>query len=74
MTTRLAKQQLCKCSTLFLNISLPLMLKFLISRFVEDVNTRQRLSISFFSSTSKQSFRSQLKKNWPTFDELNKME
>ena len=74
MTTRLAKQQ---HSTLFLNIlniSLPLMLKFLISRFVEDVNTRQRLSISFFSSTLIQSFRSQRKKNWPTFDELNKME
>ena len=48
--------------------------KYLISRhsFVEDVSTRQRLFL--FSRTSGQSFRIQLYKNLPTFDELNEME
>ena len=47
---RLAKQQLCTCITLFLHISLPSLQDYnvkIISRFVEDVKTRQRLSPSF---------------------------
>ena len=47
--------------------------KCLISRFVEDVNTRRRLSFSF-SWTLVQSFRIQLHKKLPTSDELNEME
>ena len=37
---------------------------------VEDANTRQQLA--FFSWTSIQSFRTQLQKKLPTFDEMNK--
>ena len=46
--------------------------KCLISRFVENVNARQRFL--FFPWTSIQSFRIQLQKQLPTFDELNEME
>ena len=45
--------------------------KCLISRFVQDVNTRQRLSYSF-SWTLIQSFRIHLQKNLPTFYELTR--
>ena len=45
----------------------------LISRFVEDGNKKTK-TFFFFSSTLMQSFRIQLQKNLPTFDELNEME
>ena len=48
---RLAKQQLCTCITLFCTIlcrhCTTTTWKCLISRFLEDVNTRQRISFSF---------------------------
>ena len=64
---RLAKQQLGTCITLFCTFlcrhCTTTTWKCLISRFVEDVNTRQRLSLSSsFSWTSIQSFRIQLQK------------
>ena len=50
---RLAKQQLCKCITLFCTFfsrrCTTTTLKCLISRFVEDVNTRQQLTFSFLN-------------------------
>ena len=48
--------------------------KCLISRFVEDVNTRPATTFFFSFWTLTYSFRIQLQKNLPTFDELNKLE
>ena len=45
----------------------------LISRFVEDVSTRQQLPFSFPDSVM-QSFGIQLRQNLPKFDELNEMD
>ena len=61
----LKKQQLCTCIMLFVHFfyrrCTATTWKFLISRFVEDVNTRQRLSFSFPELWCV-SFRIQLKK------------
>ena len=62
---RLTKQQHCTCITLFCTFLCrhytTTTWKYLISRFVEEVNTRQRLSF-FFSWTLMQSFRIQRQK------------
>ena len=84
---RLAKEQLCTCITLLFCTFLcrhcsTTTWKFLISRFVENVDTRQRpgagdrlaKTLFFFSWTSIQSFRFQLQKKMATFDELKEME
>ena len=47
---RLAKQQLCTCITLFVHFfcySTTKTWKYIISRFLDDMNTRKRLSFSF---------------------------
>ena len=75
---RQAKEQLCTCITLFFTLlcrhCTTMTWNFLISRFVEDVNTRQRYSFSpsfyelrynHLESTSKKS---------PNFDKLNELE
>ena len=76
----LAKQQLCTCVTLFCTFlcrrCTTTTWKCLISRFVEDVNKRQRLS--FFFWTSIHSFRIQLQKicryliNWTSWNKRDK--
>ena len=43
------------------------------SRFIENVDTRQRFSLSFFFLTEIQTFRTQLAKNSLTFDKFNVM-
>ena len=75
---RLAKQQLCTCITLFCTFlcrrCTTTTWKCLISRLVEDGNTRQQLSFSFPELWySPLEFNS---KNWhlPTVDELKEME
>ena len=76
-SNRLAKQQLCTCTTLFCTFlcryCTTTTWKCLISRFVEDVNTRQRLSSSF-SELRYSLFKIQLQKKMPRFDELNEVE
>ena len=47
-----------------------LKVRYLISRFVEDVNTRQRFSFSFPELRSMQSFRIHFQKKSPTFVRL----
>ena len=75
---RLAKQQLCTCITLLYislsslydyNVKVP---DFTLYRGRE--HKRQRTSFSLKSRTTIQSFRIQLQKNLPTFDELNELE
>ena len=74
---RFAKQQLCTCITLYCTLlcrrCTTTTWDCLISRFVEDLNTRQRLSFPFseFWYTLLE-FNS--RKNSPTFHELNEME
>ena len=74
---RLAKQQLCTCITLCCHISLP---------SLHDYNVRvpnftcclgrehKTTTFFFFSWTLIHSFRIQVQKNLPTFDELNELE
>ena len=74
---RLAKQQLCTCITLFCTFlcrhCTTTTWKCLISRFVENANTRQQLYFSFAELWySLLEFNS--RKKLPTFDELNEME
>ena len=74
---RLTKQQLCKFITLFCTFlcrhCTTTTWKYLISRLVEDLKTRQRLYFSFPELLySLLDFNS--KKHLPTFDELNEME
>ena len=74
---RLTKQQLCKfitlCCTFLCRHCTTTTWKYLISRLMEDLKTRQRLYFSFpellYSLLEYNS-----KKNLPTFDELNEME
>ena len=73
----LAKQQLCTCITLFSTFlyrrCTTTSWNFLISRFVEDVNTTPTIFFSF-CPTLIQSFRIQLQKNIPAFNKLNELE
>ena len=70
----LAKQQLCMRITLFCTFLCrhytTTTWNFLISRFKEDVNTRQLFSFYFCGQT----FRIQLLKKSPTFDKLKELE
>ena len=71
-SNRLRLQQLCTCITLFCSFlcrrCTTTTWKCLISRCVRDVN--KRLSFSLKSRTLIQSFRIQLQKSLPTFDEM----
>ena len=75
---RPAQQQLCTCITLFCTFlcrrCTTTTWNCLISGFVEDGNKRQLLSFSFPELWCTESFRIQLQKRLPTFDELNEME
>ena len=74
---RLAKQQLCMCITLLCTFlcrhCTTTTWKCLISRFVENANTRQQLYFSF-AELWYSNFRIQLQKKLPTFDKLDEME
>ena len=76
---RLAKQ-LCTCNMLFLSFFFAVTLRIarkwnlLISRFMEDVDTRQRFSFSFCELRYSVPFGIQLQKKSPTFDKIKRVE
>ena len=73
---RLAKQQLCTCSTLFytfLSLRSRLQRESASFQVLSKTGTQDNIFL-FFSWTLIQSFRIQLQNNLPAFDELNAME